>query len=129
MTQKAIDKLTKELAEVKGGTGMVDVIKKDVQKTLISFCKQDEEFAQAIVQSDKTFGECCHEIVKGATLGISDIEAYRKAVQFYFPDAGIKMAMTINLCASVDGSSEDNMEAPAAPTPKHEINLRLTDFL
>ena len=48
--------------------------------------------------------------VAGAVKGnsISDLDAYTEAVRFYFPGAGIRWSMTIDLCASVrnDGENE-----------------------
>jgi len=123
MTNIAIDKLKKELADIKDGDQKISVVKKPVADTLISFCKQDEEFAQAIVESEKTLGDCLKEVMKSVTTAISDIDTYRKAVQYYFPGAGIKMQMTIDLCASVRGNDDE-----AEPT-KSNIVLDLADFL
>jgi hypothetical protein len=96
-------------------------MKKPVADTLINFCKQDEEFSQAIVQSDKTFRNCMDNVASGVSSGISDLDAYRKAVQFYFPGADIRMKMTIDLCASVNDGEDDE--------PKDAIVLDLADFL
>lgn len=101
MIQNAIDKLTEELKSFKGGQAE-KVISKDVAHTLMGFCKQEVEFAEAVVQSDKTLSDCCDEIIKGNRTGISDIDAYKKAVAFYFPGAGVKVEMQINLCDSVE---------------------------
>ena len=37
-------------------------------------------------------------VAKGVGGSISDIEAYRKAVQFYFPGAEIETTMRVRLC-------------------------------
>lgn len=73
-----------------------------VRNALISFCEQDEEFAQAVAQGGD-FADCMKAVAHGVGSSISDIEAYRKAVQFYFPGADIHMNMSIDLCASVGG--------------------------
>ena len=127
MTELAISKITKELGEMGMGVGNKEnMVKKHVADALIEFCKQDAEFAQAVMQTDKNLGECCTEIMKGCDNAISDIEVYRKAVQFYFPGAGIKFSMTIDLCASVnDGNDEAEAGTPAQST----IDLELTSFL
>lgn len=68
-----------------------------VADALVDFCRQDEEFAQAVAQGG-SFADCVAAVVKGVGSCISDLEAYRRAVQFYFPGADIKMQMTIDLC-------------------------------
>lgn len=68
-----------------------------VADALVDFCRQDEEFAQAVAQGG-SFADCVAAVVKGVGSSISDLEAYRRAVQFYFPDADIKMQMSIDLC-------------------------------
>lgn len=102
-TVRAIEKLEKQSKEVKGMKETA--VAGETAKALISFCKQDEEFAQAVVQSDKTFGEACKYAVKDCKNSISDIEVYRKAVEFYFPGATVEMIMKVDLCGSVKKES------------------------
>ena len=71
----------------------------EVRSALISFCKQESEFAQAILESKRSFKECMTAVAKDCGNSISDLEAYRRAVQFYFPGADIEFKMTIDLCA------------------------------
>lgn len=66
-----------------------------VREALISFCGQSEEFAQAVAEGS-SFEECMKEVAKGVGRHISDIDAYKKAVAFYFPTATINFKMTIN---------------------------------
>lgn len=80
-------KLTK-----KGGA-----VSKSVVDVLADFCGQSDEFAQAVIQSDKKVGECIESTVKDCGNSISDIDVYRKAVQFYFPGADIHFNMVIDL--------------------------------
>lgn len=89
-------KLAHERREI-GSTGKVGVIADSVYNALILFCEQDSEFAQAVVQTDKTLKACCDYIVKGVQNGISDIDAYGKAVEFYFPGATVKFEMRIQV--------------------------------
>ena len=121
MTDLAIQKLEKELADIKNSDQKINVVKKPVTETLIGFCKQDEEFAQAIVQSEKTLGDCLKEVMGGVGNAISDIDTYRKVAQYYFPGSDIRMTMTIDLCASVN--DDDNVEGGSS------IVLDLADFL
>lgn len=125
MTEMAISKIKKELAETKGDK-YVEIVKKPTAEALIEFCRQDAEFAQAVVQQDKTLGECLKTVMAGCGSGISDITVYRKAVQFYFPGADIRMKMTVDLCASVNGGDDASVAGPAKGSG---ITLDLTDFL
>lgn len=102
------EKLNKESAEVSGSKEKVML--SAVKSALISFCKQESEFAQVILESKKSLKECMTAVAKDCGNGISDLEAYRRAVTFYFPGADIEFKMAIDLCASV--KSED--KAPAS---------------
>lgn len=76
-------------------------MKGSVRDTLLEFCRQDEEFAQAVAQGG-SFEDCMKAVakcVKGNAL--SDLEAWGAAVRFYFPGAGIRCEMRIDLCADV----------------------------
>lgn len=75
-----------------------------VLKALKDFVKQDAEFAQAVVQGG-TFEDCMKAVAKGCGSSISDLDAYKKAVQFYFPSAQIRMTMTIDLIGAAAGKS------------------------
>lgn len=78
-----------------------EAMKSSVHDALLEFCRQDEEFAQAVAQGG-SFADCMKAVgkcVKGNA--ISDAEAWGAAVKFYFPGAGIHVEMHIDLCASV----------------------------
>lgn len=92
---KAVEKIESGIAAVKGQKD--NVVKRPVADALISFCRQQEEFAQAVVQSEKTFADCVAHVVKGCGNALSDIEAYRKAVGFWFPGAVVDMVLTIRM--------------------------------
>lgn len=89
----------------------------DVRKALLIFCKQESEFAQAILESKQTFKDCMAAVAKDVKESISDLEAYRRAAQFYFPGAGIEFFMKIDLCASVKDAKKD------------ALNISLMDLL
>ena len=114
---QAVKKLTDEKGKVAGNkekamAGAVFAAIKD-------FCLQDEEFAQAVVQGGD-FGDCMKAVANGVGNSISDLDAYKKAVSFYFPGAGIVMSMKIDLCDSVK-------DVPHVDGPG--IVLNLSDFL
>ena len=120
-TQEAINKLRKGVV-----TGKFSVrgaaMKTAVGKALEDFCRQDEEFAQAVAQGG-SFNDCMEAVAKGVGSSISDLEAYRRAVQFYFPGAEIRCEMTVDLIGKADEG-----RGPAAAGGKGVV-LDLTDFL
>ena len=89
---------------------------------MIEFCGQNSEFAQAVVQMsiDKSIKDCIESTVAKAGNSISDIEVYKKAVQFYFPGADIHFDMRIDL--GDGGFSNDG-------NPKNSMKLSLDEFL
>lgn len=54
------------------------IMKNSVREALESFCRHDEEFAQAVVQGG-TFEDCMKAVATNCGNGISDLEAYRRA--------------------------------------------------
>lgn len=99
-------------------------MKDAVCEALDGFCRQDAEFAQAVVQGG-TFTDCMKAVAKNCGQAISDLEAFRRAVRFYFPGADVKFHTTINLCADVEAEAEPAARVPGAG-PKL---LSLADFL
>ena len=95
-TDKAVQKLD---AELKSGSydKYGNIMKKGVRDALADFCRQNDEFAQAVAQGG-TFTDCMKAVAKNCGSGLSDLEAYRRAVRFYFPGADIEFQMKIYLC-------------------------------
>ena len=104
---------TEKLAqERKGVTGNKEtVMASAVMDVLKNFCRQDEEFAQAVVQGG-SFSQCMRAVAQGVGTSISDLDAYKKAVQFYFPGAQIRMELTIDLIGDAAGKEEPQKAAP-----------------
>lgn len=72
-------------------------MKQAVKTALLDFCRQDDEFAQAVVQGG-SFADCMSAVGKKVKNGsISDFDAYSAAVGFYFPGARISIEMRIEL--------------------------------
>ena len=128
MIEKAIKKLSEERKKFKGGrkeTVMVSA----VYNTLVSFCKQDSEFAQAVAQNEKTLTDCLAAVAKDTGAAISDIDAYKKAVNFYFPGADIKCTMTIDLIgAAASDTLPIEMITSTEPPKKSVLNMSLDDL-
>ena len=121
-TQEAITKIDNELKEFKASGQKPKAVSSHVATILKDFCKQELEFAEAVVQTEKTLSDCCENIMDGVGNSISDIEVYRKAVNFYFPGAGIDVVMTVNMCASVEGDVTNAYD-------KKPMSFSLLDFL
>lgn len=100
MLTKAIEKLNEESEKVSGQKE--EVVSAYVLDVLKKFCEQEPEFAQAIVQTDKTFADCLTEILKGTENCISDLKVCEKAAQFYFPGAKVNFKMTIDLVGEAE---------------------------
>lgn len=106
--EQAKDRLQKESVTPLDRYG--EAMKSAVKEALLDFCRQEEEFAQAVVQGG-SFKDCMAAVckkIKGQS--ISDLEAYKAAVEFYFPGAAVSMKMNIDLCGDASGE--------AAPTPE-----------
>ncbi len=107
LLEQVMDKLNREITDVKGNYA-ADVMKQRVKDTLIFFCSQNDEFAETLLNSTKSFKECMEAVAKefeewmesradkkDAPQGISDYEAFSRAVKFYFPAAEVDFQMRI----------------------------------
>ena len=122
---QALEKLRKEAAAVSGSKERA--MSEAVRATLENFAGQEEEFAQAIVQGG-SFPDCMKAVAKGVGASISDLEAYKKAVQFYFPGAEIRMQMTIDLIGTAAAAPATEEKEPERKKPEN-IVLDFTEFL
>ncbi len=102
-------------------------MKSAVCEALDGFCRQDGEFAQAVVQGG-TFSECMKAVAKGCGSSISDLEAFRRAVRFYFPGADVRFQMSVNLCASVEADEEPEQEPPKEPEQSPKAGRKILDL-
>lgn len=117
--QTALERLEKELKDGKGLNRYAGVMAEPVRKQLEDFCRQDGEFAQAVAQGG-TFKECMEAVTKGVGSSLSDIEAYERAVRFYFPGARVRFQMTVDLVGDA-GTAESG-------TRTERKVLNLADF-
>lgn len=97
--EKAVERLNTEIKNITVGNSTesraIAAMKDAVKDQLIAFCTQSAEFAEKIADSDKTFGDCMKAVADKVQYSLSDYEAYKRAVQFYFPDADIECSMKI----------------------------------
>ena len=92
--EQAEKRLKDEYGGVKGHKE--GVMKGAVRDALLEFCRQNEEFAQAVAQGG-TFPDCMAAVAKGVGNSISDPEAISRAAAFYFDGVKINFFMTIQL--------------------------------
>ena len=112
--QQAKDKLNEEYKNFKGDRYQ-QAMRSAVKDALLTFIEQDNEFAQAVAQGG-SFADCMKAVSKGVSSSISDIDAYKRAVQYYFPGADISFIMTIKV-----NPHEDNNVIEAAPNVETEL--------
>lgn len=122
--------ITRAVEKVKtpysGNDRYAKAVAPEVSAALESFCRQDEEFARAVLDGG-TLGECLTVVAKeiSGKQHISDIAVYQKAVEFYFPGAVIENKMTIHMSRfEIDGS-----ESEPKPAPEKSIDLSLDSLL
>lgn len=122
----ALERLDKELKDVKAVDPHAKIMAEPVAKQLRAFCEQEPEFAQAVVQGG-SFKACMKAVSKNAGAALSDVEAYERAVRFYFPGARVQFQIKVDLV----GDANKNVAEPATPEPpaKAGIVLSLADFL
>ena len=118
ITQQAIDKLNEGMNE-KITDRYGNVIKTYVHNALTGFCRQNEAFAQAVLNGG-SLPECIKHCVQGLheNTGISDVDIYRRAVQFYFPGAQVDFHISI----VTEGAETRIHEEPERKEPKPEKN-------
>ena len=117
-----LDQALNKLAETVSG-GMAGGMAPEVRRVMTDFCRQDAEFAQAVAQGG-SFKDCMAAVARdiprvGGVAALPDIEAYRRAVRFYFKGADVHFHMELDLCPAAE-------EAPRSTQKKL---LDIADFL
>lgn len=110
IVSSAIKKLDDEEKAFIGGF-KAKLIFPHVCKTLRGFIDEDDRFAEVFANTARTVSECCAAIVDKSGDALSDLEVYRKAVQFYFPNADVEFKMNVRITG--DAPSEEEMKKPA----------------
>ena len=121
MIERVKEKLESEMKEKKPNK-YVEAVCSAVHAQLLAFAEQDEEFAQAILDSTGTLNDCCKACVEGCGSSISDLEVYKRMAAFYFPGATVEMSLTINLSGEAEKS-------PLSSYKKKAVILNLFDVL
>ena len=98
ITKKEVaDKLASKLEAAKKCGKYANAVMDSVVNALKVFAKQDEEFAQAII--DGSLVECGKKIEKALNgkKAVSDLDVYKVAVEHYFPGAVVEFEMVIKV--------------------------------
>ena len=125
LAKQAVKKLTDEKGKVAGQKEKA--MAGAVFEALKDFCLQDEEFAQAVVQGG-SFADCMKKVASNVGQSISDLDAYKKAVQFYFPGAEVKMQLTIDLIGKAAEKTETTEQTETVAEPVQTMILNLADY-
>lgn len=117
---EAMERLNKEFKDGKALNRYAGVMAEPVKKQLVAFCKEDREFAQAVVQGG-SFKACMEAVTKGVGQSLSDLEAYSRAVRFYFPGAKVHFRMELDLVG--DAAAEDSKAETKQKAERKVLNL------
>lgn len=118
-SELAAEKIASELKDFKGDR-YGSAVKDFVASTLTNFCNQDERFARVVYETEATLSDCCAKIMQKCGSHISDIDVYRGAVKYYFPNAEVEFTLTID--ASGAAPTKEEMAKPEKKPVKEEGN-------
>ena len=118
--EEAKNKVKADIGKIK--ESRAKLMASSVADALCDFAKQNNEFAQAIVQGGSFIG-CMTAVAKGVGNSISDLEAYRRAVNYYFPTALVNFSMTINT------EGNNSLDNSAQGKERSCVNMSLDDLL
>ncbi len=126
----SVEKLHQELKNPeKGISKQAAALMKPICEMLIAFCRQDTRFADAVFEKKETLSDCVKAVANGVAYMISDVDAYKKAVQFYFPAADVDFKCVIVLPAEKSGVVTRGIgRAADADEEPEEITLSLFDI-
>ena len=124
---QAIKKIEQGIKEC-GTDRRVRIMAGPVAEAIKDFCRQSDEFAQAVVQG-VDFHACMSTVTRGAGDALSDLEAYRRAVSFYFPGAVVDMHLSIRMSEYEPSAEAADTELAGKSERPAGILLSLADFL
>lgn len=123
--QEAADKLDKECKA--GSFGSKEkAMKSSIVTALKDFCTQSERMREKVVEG-RSFEECMKAVAKNVGTSISDLEAYKRAVKYYWPEADVRFQMEIY--AEGGGRAEASPAKSAAAVSQRGEILDLSSFL
>ena len=120
-TALAVEKLDAESKGYKGDR-YGNAVHTYVANALRSFIQQDPRFAEVFYKTKRTFADCIKETMKGCGSAISDIEVYRRATKFYFPNSEVEFIMKITTDELPDEEYLNKKSASMEPIKKKKDN-------
>lgn len=110
----AVEKIASELDGFTGDR-YGQAVKGFVASTLTNFCQQNARFAEVVYKTKRSLSDCCAAVMNGCGNHISDIDVYRGAVRYYFPNSEIEFQMNIKFTgeAPTKAEMEKAAEKPA----------------
>ncbi len=111
MQADAVRKLREDKCEPKDRAQKF--LKPYIVNQLSAFCEQSAEFAAAVMKKEKTLSGCLRSL-KIKELYHSDLEVYKMAVRYFFPDAVIENTMVI--------------KSPKKQTSEKVLTIKFEDF-
>jgi hypothetical protein len=108
----AKEKINKEFENL-GNVGKKEqAVSSYVHNILSDACDQSQDFAEVILNFKRTLKDCLVSIMKGTGNAVSDIDVYRSAIQFYFPNSEISCTTTITLTGDAPDENIINKPSP-----------------
>lgn len=117
----AVEKIDKELKEFSGDK-YGNAVHTYVANALHEFCSVSDRFAEVVYKTKRSLSDCISEIMKGCGAHISDIEVYRRAARFYFPNSEVEFVMKITITGEVPDESYLSKEAPKSKVENKETS-------
>lgn len=124
--KEACDKLEREAKAGKFGQ-KENAMKKAVAAALKEFCRQSAELCERVIKGG-SFEECMKAVAKGVGNSISDIEAYRRAVAYYWKEAKISFVMKVEEAGAAKEERAEGRKAAAEKAEEVEL-IDLSAFL
>ncbi|MGN1117426.1 MAG: Cas9 inhibitor AcrIIA9 family protein [Acutalibacteraceae bacterium] len=106
----AVEKIAAELKVFKGGYKET-AVSTHIANMLSSFCEQEERFAQTVCKTKRTLSDCAKEILKSSGSAMSDLEVFRRAAQFYYPNVKVSFVMNLEITGDAPDEAYTNLEA------------------
>lgn len=128
MIQQALDKIDRQTRNVKLSP-KANAVKTAVADVLRSFCEQNSEFAQALLQSGKTVGDCIEYTVSECGNSISDIDVFRRAAEYFFAGATVRFEMILDIGdGGFSNTPAENAAEQLSPAPAKRLRLSLDEL-
>ncbi len=126
--EEAAEKLRRECGAGKFGQ-KEEAMKEAVLAALTEFCRQSDRFCRKVLEG-RSFEECMKTVAKGVGGSISDLEAFKRAVRYYWKGADVRFRMEITEGNVNEEDGPSRTPAPTGEGPAEATKIfDLEDFL